>query len=113
MGRIRYILFQFAKILPRGYRKPIYAVTSVLGLFIFLNFMTNMTQSPYLIEIQKAIYTLQNVFMDRGTMPLFLLFICLLVYWLSTKRYQEFKMIVSIGYLLIFVFSFLPLFLKV
>ena len=111
MGRLRYMLYQLARVLPKGYRKPVYVVTSVLGVMIFINFMIGVTHSPYLIEVQSAINTLLDIYMNNGGMPLFILLVCLVLYWCSVKHYKELKAAISFCYLMIFVLSFLPMLL--
>lgn len=102
------MLYQLAKVLPKGYRKPVYVVTSVLGMLIFMNFMIHVTHSPYLIGVQNAIYSLLATYMDNGGMPLLILLVCLVIYWCSVRYYKELKATISFCYLIIFILSFLP-----
>ncbi len=112
MGRLRYMLYQLARVLPKGYRKPVYLIASILGLLIFMNFMINITHSIYLIEIHSAIISLFRAYLSNGGFPFALLFVCLLLYWLSRRYYKELKVAISFGYLMIFILAFLPIILR-
>lgn len=112
MGRIRYMLYQVARILPRGYRKPVYLIASILGLLIFMRFMISVTHSIYLIEMQNAINSVINTYLSNGGVLFALMFICLLLYWLAKRYYRELKTAISLGYLLIFILSILPMILR-
>lgn len=112
IGQLKYLLYQVARIVPKGYRKPVYLVASILGLLIFMSFMISITHSIYLLEVRNAIYSLFNTCINNGGFPFALLFVCLLLYWLSRRYYKELKVAISFGYLIIFILAFLPIILR-
>ena len=54
MGRIRFLLYKISQLLPKGQRRPVILISSILGLFIFFQFMTRISDSYLLLSVQRV-----------------------------------------------------------
>lgn len=113
MGRLRFILFKVARLLPRKGRKPIYLVISILGLIAFFRVMLYYSRSVYLQSVQNEIIEVQHTLLKGVNIGLLITFLCMLIAWLGYKHYKQVKAAVSIGYIIILVLAILPILLPV
>lgn len=112
MGQLRYFIFNITRILPKKYRKPAYMITSILGMLIFLRFMTGITHSIYLISLQNALNGFIEETIVNGSFPIVLASMFLIFTWLGWKYYKSVQTVITFGYVIILVLSILPFILR-
>ena len=109
MGRLRFLLYKISKLFPKNYRKPLIMISSILGLIIFFQIMTSFSGSIYLTSIQQSINDFQRFMLKEGNMGLIIIFILLLITWLSFRYYKQLQTMITICYVIVVLLAILPL----
>ena len=76
MGRIRFLLYKISQLLPKGQRRPVILISSILGLFIFFQFMTRISDSYLLLSVQQVFRDTWKALQDEQVGGLTIVFIC-------------------------------------
>lgn len=108
MGRIRFVLYKVSKLLPRTYRKPFILISSILGLFAFFNVLTGLTKSVYLLSVKDIFDVVIPTLQANGSLGIGVIFICVLISWLSFKYYKSVQTFITMCYIIILILAFLP-----
>lgn len=108
MGRLRFVLFKISRLFPKKQRKPFILISSILGLFIFMNVITSMTQSVYLLSVQQAILDTQEILKDQNRLGLNIILIITIIILCSYKFYSIVLTLISILYVVILILACLP-----
>ncbi len=77
-----------------------------------MDFMINVSGSIYLITFKKEINEFISLLLANQTFPIFIIFIVLVIGYLSTKYYKNIRTAISAGYLIILILSLLPKLLR-
>ena len=109
MGRLKFLLYKISKLFPKNYRKPFIMISSILGLIIFFQIMTSFSGSVYLISMQQCINDFQRFMLKEGNMGLIIIFILLLIAWLSFRYYKQLQTAITICYGIVLLLAILPL----
>lgn len=108
MGRIRFLIFKLSRFIPKKYRKPFILVSSILGLFIFLNIITDISKSEYLFALQDTVSQIKTTLTIEGAFGWSLLFLITLIGYCSFRFYSQLFSIISLCYIVIFILAILP-----
>lgn len=108
MGRIRYVLYQITKVVPKKYKKPFYSVSAVLGLIAFFETMLYLSKSNYLYDVKNAIMYLYYIIIADVRFIMIILALGLLS--VRKKYYQYLKNCLTLAYVIILILAILPYF---
>ena len=113
MGRIRILLYKLSQLLPKGQRRPVILISSILGLFVFFQFMTRISDS-YLLHAQQQVFrdTWKGL-QDEQVGGLTIVFICAILGYGGYRYYGKIQTAISICYLIIFILGILPFILEI
>lgn len=109
MGRIRFILYKVSKLFPRNCRKPFILISSILGVFVFFNILSDLTKSIYLLSVKETMTDVLQTLQENGSFGICIIFACMLLSWLSFKYYKSLQTGITMCYVIILILAFLPM----
>ena len=89
MGRIRFLLYKISQLLPKGQRRPVILISSILGLFVFFQFMTRISDSYLLLSVQQVFRDTWKGLQAEQVRGLTIVFICAILGWQDTDGHHS------------------------
>ena len=108
MGRIRFLLYKISQLLPKGQRRPVILISSILGLFIFFQFMTRISDSYLLLSVQRVFRDTWKALQDEQVGGLTIVFICAILGYGGYRYYGRIQTAITVCYAIIFILAILP-----
>ena len=106
MGRIRYVLYQITKVVPKKYKKPFYSVSAILGLIAFFETMLYLSKSNYLYNVKNA--SMYLYYMIIADVRFIMISLALGFLLIRKKYYQYLKNGLALAYIIILILAILP-----
>lgn len=108
MGRIRFLLYKISQLLPKGQRRPVILISSILGLFIFFQFMTRISDSYLLLSVQQVFRDTWKALQAEQVGGLTIVFICAILGYGGYRYYGRIQTAITVCYAIIFLLAILP-----
>lgn len=109
MGRIRFLLYKISQLLPKGQRRPVILISSILGLFVFFQFMTRISDSYLLLSVQQVFRDTWKGLQAEQVGGLTIVFICAILGYGGYRYYGRIQTAITVCYAIIFLLVILPL----